>query len=158
MSSEEIRIDSTGIFEGMSDERLLLAYNEICGTTHESLPVEREQAIERLLKVLAVRGPAPKKAKKKARKKRKRKSNDPPGKPGRPHVPFNIPPKPPTRLPRINTRRATILNMCRNGTTAEACMEATGKDLKTTYNDIRLLSELGYGIREDENGNIEAYS
>lgn len=142
----EITIDSTGVFEKMTDADLLKAYNKVCGTADPALTAPREDIIRRMLQVLAL------KQMDKPRKKPRVKS-------GRKHERFNLPVKEgPKRSTRPGTRRDIVLGMCRNGTSIEAVMQATGANLKQAYNDIRLLHvDLGYGVREDEHGNIEVY-
>lgn len=145
---DDIKIESSGYFEGLTDARLLRAYNKVCGSTDAALPAERDVIIQRILRVLALQ---PQKQKPPVPGKRGA---------GRPHVRFSMLPKPdmPKRLPRPHSRRDVVLSLCRQGTTIETIMKATGATLKQAYNDVRLLHvDMGYGIREDEHGNIEVY-
>lgn len=142
-----LHVESSGELEGRSDKDLLKIYNEVTRTKHPRLPAPRAQIIERILLVLARRGERPEKPvpkKKKAPKKNY-------------HKPFDFDPTPTPKIPRRGTNRATVLALCRKGTTIENVMKVTGQSLKMAYQDVRRVHvDLGYGLREDEKGFIRA--
>lgn len=148
------KIESNGFFEGKPDEELITIYKELCG--EGALPCPREQMVERILTVLSTRRPRLRgNAPRRTRGPQTENLNE---KRGRPHKPFNFPPKPGNKIARPRSMRATALNILKRGGTVEEVMAATGLITKHAYNLIRQLhDDMGYGIREDEEGRISVY-
>ena len=147
MSTSGIRIESTGFFEQKPDAELLACYNEVLGTSETKLPGTRAFTVERILKVLAAK--RPQKFGKPVRPKRDRKPTRP-GFPGRVHQPFDLKPRPGSRVCWRNSIRWRVLEACRKGATLEQLMEITGtRSPKRNYHYVRQLNaDMGWGVRE----------
>jgi len=143
-----LHVESSGELERRSDAELLKVYNAVTRTNHTELPAPRAQIIERILLVLARRSEKPEKLAPPKKKPKGRISR---------RKPFNMPPRRVINDVPPKSILAPMLVMLRQGATVEQLVKAIGRNQYRIVADIRRIrQELGYGLREDENGVIRA--
>jgi len=113
--------------------------------TKEALNLKTEEGSEEVAKTKTA-----KKAKKPVGEGKKR------GRPVGPRTPFDLPASDEISTHREGTKRATLIEMLKEGATIEEVMKKIDWDRRTAFEGIRLLHKsLGYGLKENTAGVIK---